>query len=160
MFVLIGDGTYLMDPTELVTAVQDGIKVTVVLIDNGGFQCIRDLQQATTGTDNFGNEFRKRAAGARHPNGDYMAIDYAANAASMGCVTFSADDPAALKDALDKARACPGPVVIVAKAEKRGGSVGNDSWWDLGVAQASGLEGTQKAFASFSAGQKNQRSLV
>ena len=158
--VIIGDGTYLMSPTELVTAVQDHVKITVVVIDNNGFQCIRDLQEATTGSDNFGNEFKLREAGARQPNGDYMAIDYAANAASMGCRTFVADDPDQLKQALKAARSEAGPVVIVAKAEKRGGSVGNDRWWDLGVAQVSGLKRTSEAYEKFAAGRPLQRSFT
>lgn len=160
IYVLIGDGTYLMNPTELVTAVQDGIKVTVVVIENDGFQCIRELQEATTGADNFGNEFRKREPGARQPNGAYLSVDYVANAASMGCRALAADDPTALKAALVEARACAGPVVIVAKAERRGSSVGNESWWDLGVPEVSGLGGARAAYAAFAAGRGRQRTMV
>lgn len=160
IYVLIGDGTYLMNPTELVTAVQDGIKITVVLIENNGFQCIRELQEATTGTENFGNEFRRRVPGERQPNGDYMAVDYVANALSMGCRALAVADPDELRAALAEARASPESTVIVAKAARRGSSVGNDSWWDLGVPQVSGLEEARAAFARFSAGQGKQRTLV
>ncbi len=160
VYVLIGDGTYLMNPTELVTAVQDGIKVTVVVIENDGFQCIRELQEATTGADNFGNEFRMREPGARQPNGAYLSVDYAANAASMGCVALAADDPAALKAALAEARAHAGPVVVVARAERRGSSVGNGNWWDLGVPEVSSLGGAQAAYAAFAAGRGKQRTMV
>jgi 3D-(3,5/4)-trihydroxycyclohexane-1,2-dione acylhydrolase (decyclizing) len=159
VFVIIGDGTYLMNPTELVTAVQDGMKITVVLIENNGFQCIRDLQEATTGLDNFGNEFRFRRKGERQPGGDYISVDYAANAASLGCETIVAEDPEQLAKALEAARSAAGPVVIVAKAEKRGGSVGNDLWWDLGVAQVSGSEGAREAYRRFTAGRQSQRSF-
>jgi 3D-(3,5/4)-trihydroxycyclohexane-1,2-dione acylhydrolase (decyclizing) len=161
VYALIGDGTYLMAPTELVTAVQDGIKITVVVIVNEGFQCIRELQEYTTGSDNFGNEFRKRVAGSRHPNGDYMSIDYAANAASFGCKTFSADTPEQLKQALENARGEPGgPVVIISRASRRSSSIDNGSWWDLGVAQVSEFEPTQAAFARISEGRKKQRSFT
>ena len=160
IYVLIGDGTYLMNPTELVTAVQDGIKVTVVVIENNGFQCIRELQEATTGADNFGNEFRMREPGARQPNGAYLSVDYMANAGSMGCRVLAADDPTALKAALAEARTIAGPVVIVAKAEQRGSSVGNGSWWDLGVPEVSGLEGAQAAYSTFATGRGKQRTLV
>ena len=78
VYVLIGDGTYLMNPTELVTAVQDGIKVTVVVIENDGFQCIRDLQLRSSGKD-FGNEFRRRSD-ANRLDGDYIQLDLAAKA--------------------------------------------------------------------------------
>lgn len=160
IYVLIGDGTYLMNPTELVTAVQDGIKVTVVVIENDGFQCIRELQEVTTGAENFGNEFRTREPGARQPNGAYLSVDYLANAASMGCLALAADDPAALKAALAAARGSTGPVVIVAKAARRGSSVGNGSWWDLGVPEVSGLEGAQAAYATFARGRGKQRTMV
>ncbi len=160
IYVLIGDGTYLMNPTELVTAVQDDLKITVVLIDNSGFQCIRDLQQATTGSQNFGNEFRRRGKGDRQPNGDYLPLDLAANAASMGCITYQADEPEALKAALEAARHGTGPAVIVCKADKRASSIGNDNWWDLGVPQVSTLERTQAAQAAFQIGQKKQRTLL
>lgn len=160
VFVIIGDGTYLMNPTELVTAVQEGVKLTVVLIENSGFQCIRDLQEATTGLDNFGNEFRYRRKGELQPGGDYLSVDYAANAASLGCRTILADDPEQLSAALAAAREAPGPVVVVARAEKRGGSVGNELWWDLGVAQVSGSEATREAFGRFAAGRPGQRSFT
>ena len=62
VYVLVGDGTYLMNPTELVTAVQEGLKITVVLAENHGYQCIRRLQMWRTGVS-FGNEFRRRDPG-------------------------------------------------------------------------------------------------
>ena len=160
VFIIIGDGAYLMNPTELVTAAQEAAKLTVVVIENGGFQCIRDLQQATTGLDNFGNEFRYRRKGERQPGGDYISVDYAANAASLGCETMVADNPEQLAGALDRARAASGPVVIVAKAEKRGGSVGNELWWDLGVAQVSNSEGARTAYERFAPGRQAQRSFT
>lgn len=160
VYVVIGDGTYLLSPTELVTAAQEGLKVTVVVIENYGYQCIRDLQEGTTGTENFGNEFRRRSAGERQPNGAYLEVDYAANARSMGATTFNADTPEDLQAALAQARSVAGPVVIVAKAEKRGRSIGSDVWWDVGVAATTKAEQTREAVSRFLAGRKHQRALV
>jgi len=160
VFVVIGDGTYLMQPTEIATAAQERLKVTFVVIENYGYQCIRDLQEGTTGIDNLGNEFRTKSNGERHPNSSYLEIDYAANARSMGARTFVAETPDELRQALDKARTADGPVVIVAKAEKRNRSIGADVWWDVGVARTSSLPETQAASAAFDAGRKHQRALV
>jgi 3D-(3,5/4)-trihydroxycyclohexane-1,2-dione acylhydrolase (decyclizing) len=159
VYVIIGDGTYLMSPTELVTAVQEDLKLTVVLIENGGFQCIRDLQQGTTGSANFANEFRRRDKGGRLLSGAYIEVDYAENAHSMGCHTFTAHSISELRRALVEAKSLSGPAVIVAKADKRGKSIGSGLWWDLGVAQVSELERVQIVYRDFSAGRAKQRTL-
>jgi 3D-(3,5/4)-trihydroxycyclohexane-1,2-dione acylhydrolase (decyclizing) len=160
VFVVIGDGTYLMGPTELVTAAQEGAKMTVVVVENWGFQCIRALQEETTGAENYGNEFRARSAAGRSPDGDYLNVDYAANARSMGCAAFSAETPAVLAAALAEAKAAPGPSVVVVKAETHGSSAGSDLWWEVGVAQTSGLERVRAARARYEAGRQRQKALV
>jgi len=160
VFVVIGDGTYLMGPTELVTAAQEGARMTVVVVENWGFQCIRALQEESTGAGNFGNEFRVRSPGGRSPDGDYLNVDYAANARSMRCTVFSAATPDELKEALDEARTVNGPSVVVVKAEKRGGSAGSGLWWEVGIAEVSGLERVRAARARYDAGRKKQKTLV
>ena len=160
VFVVIGDGTYLMGPTELVTAAQEGAKMTVVVVENWGFQCIRALQEASTGTENFGNEFRARSATGRAPDGTYLDVDYAANARSMGCAAFAAETPEELAAALAEAKRVQGPSVVVVKAEKRGGSAGADLWWEVGVAETSGLKQVRAARARYEAGRKRQKVLV
>lgn len=159
IFVIIGDGTYLMGPTEIVTAVQENAKVTIVVIENYGYQCIRDLQENSTGIDNLGNEFRARDNEALKPNGSYMEIDYAANAASMGAKTYKASTEAELREALDKARLETGPCVIVVKAETRGRSVGAGVWWDVGAAEVTNSSHVRLATVKFRAGTKLQRYL-
>lgn len=159
VYAVIGDGTYLMAPTELLTAVQEGAKITVVVIENGGFQCIRDLQEATTGLEDFGNEFRRRRPGARAPDGAPLVVDYVANAASLGARAVRAETPGALAAALAEARAEPGPVVIVAPADPRATSLGNGAWWDLGVAPAPAGSALGPAAAAQAAGRAAQRVL-
>ncbi|CAH2408057.1 3D-(3,5/4)-trihydroxycyclohexane-1,2-dione acylhydrolase (decyclizing) [Mesorhizobium escarrei] len=160
VFVVIGDGTYLMAPTELVTAAQEGARMITIVIENGGFQCIRALQAHSTGTDNFGNEFRRRTAASRQPDGDYVDVDYEANARSMGCVTFAASNPQELAEALDKAKTLDGPSVIIAQAEKRGGSPGADLWWEVGVAEVSELERVRAARRRYETGRARQKAMV
>ena len=146
VFVVVGDGTYLMQPSELVTAVSERLKMTVVIIENSGFQGIRARQTAITGHENFGNEFRFRTNGRRHPDGSYVDVDYAMNARSMGCATFETETPEQLWDALEAARNLERPSVIVAHAEKGGGSTRSGLWWDIGVAEVSGLDRVKAAF--------------
>jgi 3D-(3,5/4)-trihydroxycyclohexane-1,2-dione acylhydrolase (decyclizing) len=159
VYVIIGDGTYLMSPTEIVTAVQEQAKITVILIENYGYQCIRDLQEATTGIENLGNEFRSRSDAA-HPNGPYLEVDYAANARSMGATTFVAQTPDDFRRSLERAKGMRGPVVIVAKAETRNRSIGSEVWWDVGVVQTSSVNHTVEAARAFRAGATHQRTLV
>ena len=102
VYVLIGDGTYLMNPTEIVTAVQEGLKLTIVLAENHGYQCIRRLQMWRTGVS-FGNEFRRRDPETNRLEGGYLPIDLAANAASFGARTWHVETPAQLRQALHEA---------------------------------------------------------
>jgi 3D-(3,5/4)-trihydroxycyclohexane-1,2-dione acylhydrolase (decyclizing) len=141
VFVVIGDGTYLMANTELATAVQEGQKITLVLFVNGGYQSIHALQEQTT-AESLGNEFRLRdQRGAL--SGDWVGVDYAANIASFGVAVLEADDEASLAGALERARAVSGPVAVVVAVESRRGLLHTGAWWDLGVAQVSELPEVQ-----------------
>jgi 3D-(3,5/4)-trihydroxycyclohexane-1,2-dione acylhydrolase (decyclizing) len=136
VYVVIGDGTYLMANTELVTAAQEQRKVTVVVIDNHGYQCIRALQIASTGAD-FGNEFRTLDPDDERLTGDWLPVDYVGNAQSLGVTAFEADDAETLREALAAARDESRPVVIVSRVEPYRTIVGSDCWWDLGVPHTS-----------------------
>jgi 3D-(3,5/4)-trihydroxycyclohexane-1,2-dione acylhydrolase (decyclizing) len=142
VFVVIGDGTYMMSNTELFTAVQDGLKITLLLIENHGYQCIRDLQVGKAEVD-FGNEFRRRE-GDRLA-GSYLTPDLAANVASFGVEVFTANDLGGVREALGRAREATGPAAVVCQVEPHRGLVGSETWWDVGVAEVSDLEGTRTA---------------
>lgn len=117
VIVFIGDGTYLMNPTEIVTAVQEGKKITVVIAENHGFQSIRGLQMLRVGRS-FGNEFRARDARKNRLEGAYLALDLAQNAASLGARTWRAKTEDGLAQALRTARRETRPCVIVVETEK------------------------------------------
>jgi 3D-(3,5/4)-trihydroxycyclohexane-1,2-dione acylhydrolase (decyclizing) len=136
IYVVIGDGTYLMANTELVTAVQEGLKVTVVLLVNGGYQSIHSLQLSTTG-ESFGNEFRARSEGQPAPAGDLLEPDYAANARSLGCDAVTVETLDELAGALSQARSGSRTTVIACSVEPRRMLLGSGAWWDLGVPQVS-----------------------
>jgi 3D-(3,5/4)-trihydroxycyclohexane-1,2-dione acylhydrolase (decyclizing) len=144
VYVVIGDGTYLMANTELLTAVQEGLKITLVLLDNHGYQCIRALQVDKAGID-FGNEFRRRENGRL--DGPYLPVDFAANVGSFGVEVFEADDLAAVGAALAKARTATGPAAVICRVEPHRRLVGSDAWWDVAVPQVSERAETRQAAA-------------
>jgi 3D-(3,5/4)-trihydroxycyclohexane-1,2-dione acylhydrolase (decyclizing) len=148
VFVLIGDGTYLMNPTELVTAVQENLKVTVVISENHGYQCIRRLQMGRAGRS-FGNEFRARDPKTNRLEGEYVAIDFAQNAASFGARTWQARTKEELRRALQEARGEKRVSVIVVETEKFRFLPGSGVWWDVAVAEASNDPVTQKLRAEY-----------
>ena len=136
IFVVIGDGTYLMGASELATAAQEHLKITVIVVVNHGFQSIHSLQRRKTGTS-FGLEFRQRDPDTEKLTGDYTEIDYAANARSFGCEAHSVSTLDDLARALTAARKAAGPTVIVAEVEPHRQMLDSQCWWDVGVAQAS-----------------------
>ena len=135
IYVVIGDGTFLMAPSDLATAVQEGLKITLLIVDNAGFQCIRDLQEVTSGVENYGNEFVMREGSGFGQT--YAPIDLAQIVAGLGATAICADNPTGLDEALERARETEGPVAIVVQADKRRTTIGADLWWDLGVAEVS-----------------------
>ncbi len=143
VFVFIGDGTYLMNPTELVTASQEGLKITVVISENHGFQCIRQLQMGRAG-HSFGNEFRARDLKSKRLEGDFVPIDFAKNAESMGARTWNANTPEEVRQALREAREASGTSVIVVQTEKYHFLPGSGVWWDVAPAEVSQDPVTQK----------------
>ena len=134
--VLIGDGTYLMNPTELMTALQEDLKITVVIAENHGYQCIRRLQMWRTGVS-FGNEFRRRDPESNRLEGDYVPIDLAKNAESFGARTWHVETPEQLRSALQAAKAERATCVIVAETEKSRFLPGGGVWWDVAPAEVS-----------------------
>jgi 3D-(3,5/4)-trihydroxycyclohexane-1,2-dione acylhydrolase (decyclizing) len=148
VFVLIGDGTYLMNPTELVTAVQEGLKITVIVAENHGYQCIRRLQMWRTGKS-FGNEFRERDPATNRLEGEYLRFDLAANAASFGASAWHVATPDQFAQALRQARAETQPCVIVAEVEKHRVLPGGGCWWDVAPAEVSHDKKTQELRAEY-----------
>ena len=157
VFVMIGDGTYLMNPSEIVTAVQEGIKLIIVLSHNHGFQVIRHLQEGATGTS-FGNEFRLREEGTNRLTGAYLTIDYAKNAESMGAVGLRAETPDELRQALEEARnVVRRPVVIDVAIYPEVAAPDTGMWWDIAAAEVSDKPEVQRIRAEYVKAQKDQR---
>jgi 3D-(3,5/4)-trihydroxycyclohexane-1,2-dione acylhydrolase (decyclizing) len=147
IFVLIGDGTYLMNPSELVTAVQESLKITVIVLVNGGYQSISRLAKAQAG-GSIGNEFRARGTDGLLPDGDLVAVDYAAIARSMGLEAVEASTAEELTHALGEARAARGPRLIACPIAPHRSLLGSGAFWDLGVPEVSADEAVRDASAA------------
>ena len=141
--VVVGDGTYLMNPSDLVVAARENVKLTVCVFNNHGYQIIRDLQTLTTG-DGFNTEFRGRDNAGRM-KGAYLDIDLAANAASLGAKVHSVSTAAELRAALEAADSAPGLSVIVIEVDPYKMSVATKhAFWDIAPPQTSADEKTQQ----------------
>ncbi len=156
VFVWVGDGTYLMNPTEIVTAIQEGIKVIVIVVNNHGFGSIGSLS-ASIGSHGFGTRFNQRDAQSGQLNGEPLSIDFAANAASLGARVFTPDSIAAFKDALKQARALERTSVIVVETDREVKVPGYDSWWDVAIAETSTMPEVQAARKDYEEHRKQEK---
>ncbi|MFG1933930.1 3D-(3,5/4)-trihydroxycyclohexane-1,2-dione acylhydrolase (decyclizing) [Mycobacterium sp. NPDC048908] len=158
VFVLVGDGSYLMMATELVTAVQEGVKVIVVLVQNHGFASIGSLSESL-GSQRFGTAYRYRDDSGRLA-GDKLPVDLAANAASLGAEVIKVTTAAEFTDAVKVAKAGEHTTVIHVETDPRVYAPDSRSWWDVPVSQVSALESTQSAYETYAEWKKVQRPYV
>ena len=143
VFVLLGDGSYLMSPGELTTAVGEGAKLIVVLVDNHGFASIGALSRSL-GTNGFGTS-------------SDLPIDFVANARSLGARAIRATTIAELRAALADAKAAPETSVIVVETDPLTTVPSYDAWWEVVPAEVSEQDGVRKARQDWSANKKRQR---
>ncbi|GLY83303.1 3D-(3,5/4)-trihydroxycyclohexane-1,2-dione acylhydrolase (decyclizing) [Actinoallomurus iriomotensis] len=155
VFVLVGDGSYLMMAQELVTAVAEGVKLIVVLVQNHGFASIGALSE-TVGAPRFGTWYRYREAGGGL-TGDRLPTDLAANAASLGGDVLTVDTVDGLRDALATAKKSPHTTVIQIETDPLVPAPDSGAWWDVPVAETSALDTTRAARASYETARRAQR---
>lgn len=154
--VFIGDGSYLMMNSEIVTVVAEGLDFTVILIDNGAFGSIRGLQMSL-GSPSFNNERRKRDATTGRTDGPPVEVDFAAHARAMGASVWSPKNYSELKGALEEARKARGVRVIVVPVSLDDRLPSFESWWDVPVAEVSGQPEVRKARQEYEVYLKKQR---
>jgi 3D-(3,5/4)-trihydroxycyclohexane-1,2-dione acylhydrolase (decyclizing) len=147
--VLLGDGSYLMMNSEIATSVMLGLKLVIVLLDNGGFGCIDRLQRATGG-EGFNNLLEDCA-------GTPPAIDFRAHAASLGAHAERVDDIAGLEAALARALAADRTSVVVIATDPRASTAAGGHWWDVAVAETSARAEVRGARAGYDAARARQR---
>jgi 3D-(3,5/4)-trihydroxycyclohexane-1,2-dione acylhydrolase (decyclizing) len=145
VFVMVGDGSYLMMAQEIITSVQEAYKLIVILLDSSGYASIGGLSRSV-GSQGFGTRFDYR-----------VPIDLASNAESLGAIVHRATDRAALDCALAAARRAERTTVIYVPVDSEKGVPGYESWWDVPVAEVSEQPDVQRARKEWERGKKNQR---
>ncbi|GIH91501.1 3D-(3,5/4)-trihydroxycyclohexane-1,2-dione acylhydrolase (decyclizing) [Planobispora siamensis] len=154
VFVLVGDGSYLMMAQEIATAVQEGVKLVIVLVDNRGFASIGGLSESV-GARRLGTAYRVRGASGQL-DGPFVPVDLAANAASLGAEVLRADDPKSLRAALTEARESSRTTVVYVETVP-GPAPATTAWWDVPVAEVSGEEEVRRAREAYETAKRDQR---
>ncbi len=166
IYVIVGDGSYLMMAQEIVTSVQEGVKLTIILIDNHGFGSIGALSRSI-GSSGFGTRylFRDEHSG-RLPDDtvpfsaaveSYLPVDLAKNAESLGAFVLRAKTIADLNHALAEAKTQEKTTVIYVETDRYAGVPGYESWWDVPIAEVSAVESVQKVYAEYVEARKKER---
>jgi 3D-(3,5/4)-trihydroxycyclohexane-1,2-dione acylhydrolase (decyclizing) len=154
VYVLVGDGSYLMLSSEIVTSIQERLKLTIVLVDNHGFSSIGNLSRSL-GTDGFGTQYRYRENGSLGLDSDEspaptLPVDLAANAESLGAKVIRCRTIADLRAGLEAAKAEDSTVVLAIEVDRYEGVPGYESWWDVPVSEVSEVSAVQEARAAYS----------
>ncbi|WP_242282164.1 3D-(3,5/4)-trihydroxycyclohexane-1,2-dione acylhydrolase (decyclizing) [Bacillus cereus group sp. BfR-BA-01346] len=147
VYAMVGDGSYQMLHSELVTSLQENKKINVLLFDNSGFGCINNLQMGN-GMGSFGTEFRYRNQETRKLDGAIMKIDFAASAAGYGVKTYHVTSLEQLQEALIDAKKQTVSTLIDIKVLPKTMTNGYESWWHVGVAEVSKNQSVQAAYES------------
>lgn len=156
VYVMVGDGSYLMMAQEIATAVQEGIKLNIVLLDNHGFASIGGLSDAV-GAQEFGTEYKMRDERTGQLDGENVPTDLATNAESLGAYVLRPEGKEGLMKAIAEARTMDRTTVIAVEVDREVRVPGYESWWDVPVAEVSTVEEVQKAREEFEVMVKNER---
>jgi len=154
VYVMVGDGSYLMLSSEIVTSIQEGLKLTIVLVDNHGFSSIGGLSRSL-GTDGFGTLYRYRQNGSLGVDSDgspapVLPIDLAANAESLGAKVIRCGTIDELRSGLEAAKGEDSTVVLAIEVDRYEGVPAYESWWDVPVAEVSEVEAVMAARQAYS----------
>ena len=162
VYVMSGDGSYLMMNSEIVTSVQEGYKLTIVLLDNAGFASIGALSRSV-GSQGFGTQYRYRKNGSlgldteEEQTGEMLPVDLANNAQSLGARVIRAEDISGLKEALTEAKDADRTVVIYVPVDRYEGVPDYESFWDVPVAEVSEMESVVAARKEYAANKQAER---
>ncbi len=155
VIVMVGDGSYLMMATELATAVQEGIKLVVVLVQNYGYASIGALSESL-GSQRFATAYRQRTESGRL-DGEVVPADLAANARSLGVDVIEVTSREQLTDAVRAAKAAPRTTVVHVVTDPMIDAPSSEAWWEVPVAEVSALESTRAAYETYRAQKSIQR---
>ena len=154
VYVLVGDGSYLMMAQEIVTSIQEGYKLNIIVLDNHGFSSIGGLSRAC-GNGGFGTEYRCRSNGELA--GAVLAVDFVANAASLGASVARANTREELAEAVAAMRSHSRSSVVVVEVDINQRVPGYESWWDVPIAEVSEMETVEAARAGYVTSREKER---
>ena len=157
--VMVGDGSYLMMAQEIVTAVAEGIKLTIVLVDNRGFASIGSLSESL-GSQRFGTAYRYRNPESGLLDGANLPVDLAANAESLGADVLRTRTIDEFRVALGKARAAARTTVVAIETDPLAPVPSSESWWDVPVAETAALPSTRQAREAYEQAKRRQRNYL
>jgi 3D-(3,5/4)-trihydroxycyclohexane-1,2-dione acylhydrolase (decyclizing) len=157
--VFIGDGTYLMMNSEIVTAVAERLDFTIILVDNKGYGSIRRLQMET-GSPSFNNELRYRNPKTNRTDGKPVIVDFVKHTQSMGATSWYADTYTKLENALSQASQTKGVKAIIVPVSLEGSARGYESWWDAPIAAVSSQSKVKKARKHYESSLEKQRKFL
>ena len=164
VYVMCGDGSYLMMNSEIVTSIQEGCKLTIILVDNSGFSSIGALSRLV-GSQGFGTHFRYRKDGSlgldtEEEPGEVLPVDLAANAESLGARVIRTRDISGLKTALAEAKDADRTVVVHIPVDRYEGVPDYESFWDVPVAEVSEMESVAAARKAYAEGRQAERQYL
>jgi len=155
VYALVGDGSYLMMSQEIVTAIAEGIKLVVVLVQNHGFASIGALSESL-GSQRFGTSYRYRGSDGDY-DGGHLPVDLAANAESLGATVIRCRTIADLAEGLKRAREADRLTVVHIETDPLSPVPSSESWWDVPVPEVSELDSTREARTTYEAAKRDQR---
>jgi len=159
VYVMVGDGSFLMMSSEIVTSIQEGYKVNIILIDNHGYSSIGGLSQSL-GSEGFGTDYRYRNAETGRLDGEPLIVDFAGAAQAMGAHTVRARTHQEFVAALETIKTASRTSVIVIETDKEARVPGYESWWDVAIAEVSAMPAVREARAEYEQAIKRERTLL
>ena len=148
IYVLVGDGSYLMMAQEIVTSIQEGYKLTIILINNNGYASINGLSNSV-GVQGYGTKYRYRGNDSGQLDGQNLPVDLAKNAESLGANVIPAESLDDFRLALEKAKLSDITTVVSINIEFEPRVPGYESWWDVPVAEVSEVKTAQAAYREY-----------
>jgi 3D-(3,5/4)-trihydroxycyclohexane-1,2-dione acylhydrolase (decyclizing) len=155
VYVMVGDGSFLMMSSEIATSVQEGYKLNLVVVDNHGYSSIGGLSGAI-GSGGFGTNSRCRTADGRL-DGDYVPVDFAQLCSGLGALTVRVKTREELEAAMEQMRGHKRTTAVVIEVDKEKRVPGYESWWDVPISEVSTIESIAKARAEYEEAMKAER---
>ena len=156
VYVMVGDGSYLMMSSEIVTSIQEGYKLNIVVCDNHGFSSIGGLSRAV-GSGGFGTDYRYRGNRSGQLDGSYLPVDFVKLAEGLGAIAVRAVTREEVEQALEAMRGHDRTSVVVVEVDKEMRVPGYESWWDVPISEVSQIDAIRQARAAYEVAVEKER---